>query len=135
MVEVGVQSGGSAMMWRSYFGPGLRYYGIDINPQAQQFQSDWATILIGDQSDPEFWESVKDKIPSDVDFFLDDGGHTMEQQKVTFENTFPLVKLDGVYTCEDLATSYSTQFGIAKQQQPGALTGPEGSFVELSKVR
>jgi hypothetical protein len=50
MMEVGVQSGGSILMWRWYFGAGLRYYGIDINPKVQQFGNDWATIIIGDQS-------------------------------------------------------------------------------------
>jgi hypothetical protein len=32
MLEIGVQSGGSLEMWKSYFGPNLRYYGVDINP-------------------------------------------------------------------------------------------------------
>jgi len=132
MVEVGVQSGGSAMMWKSYFGPGLRYYGIDINPQAQQFQSDWATIFIGDQADPAFWDSLRGKLPKEVDFFLDDGGHTMEQQKVTFQKAFPLVKLNGVYACEDLSTSYSPFFG-GEHLEAGALSGPKGSFIELAK--
>ena len=132
MVEVGVQSGGSAMMWKSYFGPGLRYYGIDINPQAQQFQSDWATIFIGDQADPAFWDSLRGKLPKEVDFFLDDGGHTMEQQKVTFQKAFPLVKLNGVYACEDLSTSYSPDFG-SETLKPGS-GGPKGSFIELAKV-
>lgn len=36
-VEVGVQSGGSALMWRWYFGPGLRYFGVDINPLSKLF--------------------------------------------------------------------------------------------------
>ncbi len=27
----GVQSGGSIGMWQQYFGPGLQYYGVDIN--------------------------------------------------------------------------------------------------------
>ena len=46
MMEVGVQSGGSMAMWRAYFGPGLRYYDVDINPQAKQFESEWPTIVV-----------------------------------------------------------------------------------------
>merc|ERR1712194_299953 len=45
---------------------------------------------------------------------------------------FPQVKLNGVYACEDLSTSYSPSFG-GVTQQPGALEGPRGSFIELSK--
>ena len=131
MMEVGVQSGGSMMMWRSYFGSGLRYYGLDINPQAQKFSSDWATIFIGDQADPAFWESIRDKVP-DLDFFLDDGGHTQVQQITTFRNMYNKVKLGGIYACEDLATSYSTKFG-GHPLPPGSLSGPTGSMIELAK--
>jgi len=120
------------MMWRSYFGPGLRYYGVDINPAAQQFESEWATIFIGDQADPAFWVSVKKMMLSPLDFFLDDGGHRMKQQITTFQLMYPEVKLNGVYACEDLATSYARRFG-GVNQQPGALEGPRGSFIELSK--
>ena len=31
VVEIGVQLGGSVEMWREYFGPATRIYGIDIN--------------------------------------------------------------------------------------------------------
>jgi len=38
-VEVGVQSGGSILMWKHFFGSGMQYVGIDINPQTQEFNS------------------------------------------------------------------------------------------------
>ena len=41
MMEVGVQSGGSMDMWRAYFCPGLRCYGVDINPPTKQFESEF----------------------------------------------------------------------------------------------
>ncbi len=111
MMEVGVQSGGSMMMWRSFFGAGLQYYGVDINPSAQQFASEWATIFIGDQASPAFWDSIKKKVPT-VDIFLDDGGHTMNQQMTTFEVMFSHVNNHGgIYICEDLGTSYSGRHG------------------------
>ena len=131
MLEVGVQSGGSAQIWRSYFGDGLYYFGVDINPAAQQFENGWATILIGDQADPKFWAKIKNWLPQ-VDILLDDGGHTMEQQLITFQSMFSHVKQTGVYAVEDLSTSYSPAFG-GSTLKAGALSGPRGSFIELSK--
>ena len=112
-MEVGVQSGGSMAMWRWYFGPGLTYIGVDINPRAQMFGSNWAHIFIGSQSDRGFWAEMKPKLEvlGGVDIFLDDGGHTMDMQKITFSAMFPVVKPDGIYVCEDLATSYFPNFG------------------------
>ncbi|EEH50874.1 methyltransferase-like protein [Micromonas pusilla CCMP1545] len=136
MMEVGVQSGGSMMMWRSFFGCRFEYYGIDINPQAQQFASEWATIFIGDQGNPEFWKDIKKKVPV-IDIFLDDGGHNMSQQFTTFEAMFPHVKSrGGVYVCEDLSTSYSANFlgqplSNGTVQEYGRTGGK--TFVELSK--
>jgi hypothetical protein len=37
-----------------------------------------------------------------VDVIIDDGGHTTEQQIVTFEELFPILNPGGVYLCEDI---------------------------------
>jgi hypothetical protein len=39
------------------------------------------------------------------DIIIDDGGHTMLQQQVTFGCLFPFIKSGGVYCIEDLHTS------------------------------
>ena len=56
----------------------------------------------------------------------------MEQQTVTFESMFSHVKDDGVYLCEDLATSYSAAFGGMEKALPES-AGPPGSMVDLTK--
>jgi hypothetical protein len=82
-----------------------------VNPATKQFSNDdWSNILIGDQSDPSFWKYVRSTV-GEIDIFLDDGGHTMDMQRITFENVFPMIRKNGVYACEDLATSYVHQFG------------------------
>ncbi|KAM3569605.1 hypothetical protein VYU27_008298 [Nannochloropsis oceanica] len=111
MVEVGVQSGGSIEMWRSYFGADkLNYIGIDINPECKQFEKDGVRIVIGNQGDPAFWEQFKKEIPDELDIFVDDGGHTMNQQIVTFDKMFWGVRDGGIYLCEDLHTSYWQEY-------------------------
>ena len=109
-VEIGVFQGGSLQMWKEYFGPKAKIYGIDINPECKQFEDEQVTILIGDQADKEFLKMLKEKIPT-IDILLDDGGHTMQQQINTFEVLFDHVKVGGLFLCEDLHTSYWWQYG------------------------
>jgi len=124
ILEIGVLHGGSLQMWKDYFGPKVKIYGIDINPECKKFEEENIQILIGSQSDRNFLKEVKRLIPS-VDILIDDGGHTMEQQIVTFEELFGHIAADGVYLCEDLHTSYWEEFG-------GGYKKP-GSFIEYSK--
>src|SRR5450432_1914397 len=84
VLEIGVSQGGSIDLWKKFFGKGLKYYGIDINPGCKQFESENVTIFIGSQEDPAFLNKIKNEIP-DLDILIDDGGHTMRQQIVTFE--------------------------------------------------
>lgn len=110
-MEVGVQSGGKIPLLRDLIGPGFRYVGIDINDATKRYAgADWVSIEIGDSASPEFWSLIRQKYPH-VDVFLDDGGHTMRQQMVTLEEMLPHVQPEGVYICEDLATSWSAGFG------------------------
>ena len=44
-------------------------------------------IFVGSQSDRNFLRKIKSEIPK-VDILIDDGGHTMEQQIVTFEEMY-----------------------------------------------
>lgn len=105
VLEIGVKKGGSLDMWRHYFGPSATIIGVDINQSFARFRDDGFLIEIGDQGDAEFWQRFKQKYPR-VDVLIDDGGHRMDQQRVTFLSMFPHLSADGVYLCEDLHTSY-----------------------------
>ncbi|CAG0982680.1 8-demethyl-8-(2-methoxy-alpha-L-rhamnosyl)-tetracenomycin-C 3'-O-methyltransferase [Burkholderiales bacterium] len=124
MLEIGVYHGGSLGMWKDYFGPGARIIGVDINPRAKRFADEQVTIEIGDQSDREFLRQLRAR-HSRIDILLDDGGHTVEQQRITFEEMFSAVAHDGVYLIEDVHTSYWPEYG-------GGL-GEGASFVEFCK--
>ena len=99
VVEVGVQSGGSIPMWQWYFGDGLHYVGIDINPLAKQFEGPNVDIVIGDAGSKGFWTDVKRAYPT-VHVMIDDGGHTMSQQLTCLENMLDHVAEDGVFLIE-----------------------------------
>ena len=63
LVEFGVNHGGSLQMWKHYFGPRARIYGIDINASCQQLAEEQVEILIGSQEAPAFLRSVAVPIP------------------------------------------------------------------------
>merc|ERR1719331_1578705 len=55
--EVGVQSGGSILMWKAVLGAQLKFYGFDINKNCMQFADATTVITIGDQGDVKMWNS------------------------------------------------------------------------------
>lgn len=125
IVEFGVSQGGSLQMWKSYFGPKCKIYGIDINPNCKSLEEDQIEIFIGDQEDRNFLKSLAEKIPK-IDILIDDGGHTMGQQISTYEELFLFVDANGVYLCEDLHTSYWEE-GYGGGYKKGS------TFIEYSK--
>ncbi|MGD0464613.1 MAG: class I SAM-dependent methyltransferase [Tepidisphaeraceae bacterium] len=124
LLELGVWQGGSLQMWKHYFGPRAKIYGLDINPQCKQLEEDQVQIFIGDQADKPFLKSVADAIPR-LDILIDDGGHTMEQQINTFEALFDRIDKNGIYLCEDLHSSYWRRWGGGYKLK--------GTFIEYSK--
>jgi hypothetical protein len=124
VLEIGVSQGGSLQMWKHYFGDKAKIYGIDINPLCKELEEEQISILIGSQQDRNFLRKVKSEIPP-IDILIDDGGHTMKQQIVTFEEMFPHVKADGIYFCEDLHTSYWMSYGGGAKRH--------GTFIEYTK--
>jgi hypothetical protein len=61
-VEIGVFSGGSLFMWKNFFGKDSRIIGIDLNPDAKQFEKYGFEIFIGNQSSKIFWKNFFEKI-------------------------------------------------------------------------
>lgn len=124
ILEIGVSHGGSLRMWRDYFGEKVKIYGVDINPECKKLEEEGVEIFIGSQSDRKFLREIKVKIPP-VDILIDDGGHTMTQQIITFEELFEHVLPNGIYLCEDLHTSYWLRYGGGHKRR--------GTFIEYTK--
>lgn len=124
IVEVGVFQGGSLQMWRSYFGPKAKIWGIDIDPRCKLLEEQNTNIIIGSQEDETFLESIYD-ITGPIDILIDDGGHTQKQQIETFKILFDKIKNDGVYLCEDVHTSYWLSYGGGSNRM--------GTFIQFTK--
>ena len=124
IVEIGVFQGGSLQMWRSYFGPKAKIWGIDIDPRCKLLEEQNTNIIIGSQEDESFLESIYD-ITGPIDILIDDGGHTQKQQITTFNILFDKIKNDGVYLCEDVHTSYWLSYGGGSNRM--------GTFIQFTK--
>lgn len=124
ILEIGVSHGGSVEMWKEYFGPKAKIYGIDINPNCKTIEEGNIKIFIGSQEDRNFLRKIISEIPK-IDILIDDGGHFMRQQIVSFEELFDHIKDDGVYLCEDNHTSYWKEYGGAFKKST--------SYIEYTK--
>jgi SAM-dependent methyltransferase len=124
-LEIGCGSGGSAQMWKRYFGPHAQIVGLDINPDCRAYEEDQIAVRIGSQSDTAFLQTVLDEFGT-PDIVLDDGSHIMSDVVETFRFLYPRTANDGVYLVEDLHTAYWDEFGGG--------VGREGTFIELCKT-
>jgi len=122
ILEIGVYRGGSAEMWVKWFGKGTNVLGVDIDPKTKRYQDDNVNIVIGDQSDPNFWRTINQKF----DIIIDDGSHENSHQIQTLISTYNLLNDGGIYWCEDTHTSY---YSI---RENGGYKNPN-SFVEYTK--
>lgn len=125
VLAIGVAHGGTLDLWRDYFGPGCRLYGVDGDPRCRAFEDRAEKIFIGEQADRDFLARLRAEVPR-VDVLIDDGGQAMPQKIAVFEALFAHVADEGVYLCEDLHASYWEEFGGGYRR--------DGTFIELAKT-
>jgi len=111
ILEIGVRQGGGLWTLKEYF-PNSSITGLDIDTKCKQHEdkNNDVEVFAGCQTDESFLKKIhQNRGPFDI--IIDDGGHTMDQQKISFLKLFPLMNNDGIYVIEDLCTSYWPQFG------------------------
>lgn len=106
MLEIGVQNGGSMVLWRQYFGESLYYVGFDIQDPIKQLENITINqyIEIGDQNDIEFQKEVCKK-HGPFHIIIDDGGHHTEQMMkslIALWGTEGCLLNETIYAIEDL---------------------------------
>lgn len=133
--EIGIGKGGSLIIWRDYF-PKAKVYGIDID-DCSDLQSERVKTFIADQADRNQLQSFIDEYGGDYDIILDDGGHRMDQQQISFGFLFKHVKPGGYYVIEDVHTSlydYYPAYG-AEEDEKNTTLSMIHNFNRYSSIR
>jgi hypothetical protein len=116
--EIGIAKGGSLLLWEKYF-PKAAICGIDIRDKTA-LNSERIKTYIADQADRTELAGFIEHCGGDYDIILDDGGHLMPQQQISFGFLFRYVKPGGYYIIEDLQTSLPELFPGIHQEKGGA---------------
>tara|TARA_R110002153_G_scaffold193233_4_gene346611 strand:- start:904 stop:1551 length:648 start_codon:yes stop_codon:yes gene_type:complete len=108
ILEVGIFKGTSHQTWIDFF-PNAQVYGIDVftrlkpkdvpvleDPRCHYITADSTKSNLGDLVKEAFGEDIK------FDIIIDDGLHTPDANKKTFENLMPFLKDDGYFYIEDI---------------------------------
>jgi len=114
-LEIGIWKGNSVKLWEDYF-PNAELHFIDIYIQQDAYTSARARYHRVDQANPRELQRFIQETGGAFDVIIDDGGHTMQQQIVSFEQLFPHLKSGGIYIIEDLHTSNWPHFGGGKHR-------------------
>jgi hypothetical protein len=109
ILEIGVYYGGSLKYLSDKFKDG-NIYGIDIEDKTQYDEERVKTYIVN-QEDRDSLNSFLKEVDVEFDIIIDDGGHTMKQQQVSFGLLFKRLKKGGIYILEDLHTSRIENFG------------------------
>jgi predicted O-methyltransferase YrrM len=109
ILEIGVYYGGSLKYLSDKFKDG-NIYGIDIEDKTQYDEERVKTYNVN-QEDRDSLNGFLKEVDVEFDIIIDDGGHTMKQQQVSFGILFKRLKKGGIYILEDLHTSRIENFG------------------------
>jgi len=116
--EIGVFRGAPMKMFRDFF-PKAIIYGIDIVDTSSLDSNKMKTFIV-DQANRKQLKDFIDTHGYDFDIILDDGGHSMEQQQVSFGYLFRYLKSGGYYIIEDVHTSipeYYPGYGVEENEE------------------
>ena len=99
ILEIGVWTGGSLVVWRDYFSK-AKIYGIDniVPPVMPLVFEDRIVQITADA----YSDEVINLIDADFDIIIDDGPHSLESMIVCVQKYLPKLKSDGILVIEDL---------------------------------
>jgi hypothetical protein len=112
VLEIGVYQGESLKLL-SYFFKNAIIHGIDVS-DCQHLNSEVIKTYIYNQENIEDLQEFISKVGGEFDLIIDDGGHTMKQQQISFGILFKELKNNGVYIIEDLHTSVIDEYKTDK---------------------
>ena len=107
ILEIGIFKGTSLNAWHEYF-PNAEIYGIDIFTRLKPsdvpaLALDRVHYLKGDSTNASITKMIADAWGKDIrfDYIIDDGLHTPDANRLTFNHIIPYLAEDGVFYIED----------------------------------
>ena len=104
LLEIGVQSGGSALLWSKYL-PNAKLSFADVDPLNQMvidMIGDKCIFHLGDAYSDYGLNAIKSARPEGFDVIIDDGPHTLQSMVECIRRYLPMVKKDGYLIIEDV---------------------------------
>jgi hypothetical protein len=107
ILEIGVFNFSSISMYLEYY-DNPYIIGMDIEDKSHYVNDKWKFVN-GDQTNiNDLKKCVDGEKPFDI--IIDDGGHSMKQQQVSFGFLIDYIKPGGIYILEDLHTSFRPEY-------------------------
>lgn len=118
MLELGINKGGSLLLWREYFPEGT-ICGLDLEP-VELDQTDRVHVYQGSQGDRDLLTSIaRERAPEGFDIIIDDCSHAGGLTEISFWHLFDNhLKPGGIYVIEDWGTGYWSSWVDGKKYKP-----------------
>jgi hypothetical protein len=123
LLELGVKTGGSLLLWRDYFSRGL-IVGLDINFVQVEDETGRIRTYQGAQEDTHLLDRIAaETAPDGFDIIIDDCSHIGVLTRVSFWHLFDnYLKSGGLYIIEDWGTGYWDNWVDGVRYTPGKKT-------------
>lgn len=125
LLEIGVEGGGSLLMWREYF-PNAEIFGIDEKPCGQLGGRERIRTFEGDA----YEKSMVDLVGEDFDIIIEDGPHTLKSILFVVEEYINKLAPGGILVVEDFQDFDWTN--VVRRKLKGGL---EAEVRDLRKIK
>ena len=100
LVELGCFKGSSLKMWKEYF-KNARIIGVDLNEELKSIEDERIKFICADATSGDLVNILKNE-SLEIKCIIDDCSHAWADQRISFEQLFPLISSGGYYIIEDL---------------------------------
>lgn len=109
ILEIGVGRGASLRLYDEYYDGKCNIVGLDNKIRRYDGNGNNIKVIIGDQSKIEDLKKCIDAI-KEYDIVIDDGGHFVREQQISFSFLFDHIKSGGIYIIEDLHANFDARY-------------------------
>jgi len=131
VLELGIGDGGSLRMWRDFF-PNADIYGIDIKKKSIGGKR-IKTYICDEIKEKDLLRVIK-RIGADIDLFIDDASHKVEDQIATCKILRPILK-KAIYIIEDVSYPQKLQDGLPYKVEIPVLKDKKYNDDRLAYIR